>query len=395
MLELNTQLESGPEAERSALHIPDSALFQPLQKENQQPPGLLTLSSCPCMKATFAIWKRQTALELRSGSGLPPLSAPARYQAVGVDDGPPVVGLVRQAQRLVQQPLGFTQFALHDAELRAERVRCGYGAVRCGGTLLPGPPLRGSGPTRRQKADTARPPFPPRSAPHLGFLQQEDNGILAVLLLVVPGREGEGCGAEVTAARPGPPAARRASPPRKPSAAPPGRAHRRPADFVSVLVPVPPRSCRAPPCQAGRGRASPAGQRLPKRHRARGSAAAIIFPGRGPFKSSPSSRDEGRRVTVAERSRCYGNAASGRPGPQTRPPRMAPARRPWRCSRCRDLAAAGAPLRGSPCSRGQPALRAAASAGKGLAPRRAAPGLGLFLLVPPPLTPACIYARGV
>uniref|UniRef100_A0A8V1ANJ2 Zinc finger SWIM-type containing 7 n=1 Tax=Gallus gallus TaxID=9031 RepID=A0A8V1ANJ2_CHICK len=77
------------------------------------------------MKATFAIWKRQTALELRSGSGLPPLSAPARYQAVGVDDGPPVVGLVRQAQRLVQQPLGFTQFALHDAELRAERVRCG------------------------------------------------------------------------------------------------------------------------------------------------------------------------------------------------------------------------------------------------------------------------------
>lgn len=274
---------------------------------------------------------------------------------------------------------------------------CGVGTVWvwCGGTLLPGPPLRGSGPTRRQKADTARPPFPPRSAPHLGFLQQEDNGILAVLLLVVPGREGEGCGAEVTAARPGPPAARRASPPRKPSAAPPGRAHRRPADFVSVLVPVPPRSCRAPPCQAGRGRASPAGQRLPKRHRARGSAAAIIFPGRGPFKSSPSSRDEGRRVTVAERSRCYGNADSGRPGPQTRPPRMAPARRPWRCSRCRDLAAAGAPLRGSPCSRGQPALRAAASAGKGLAPRRAAPGLGLFLLVPPPLTPACIYARGV
>lgn len=93
---------------------------RPVRQENQRPPDLLTLSSRPCMKATFAIWKRQTALELRSGSGLPRLAAPAGYRAVRVDDGPPVVGLLRQAQRSMQQPLGLIQFALHGAELRAE-----------------------------------------------------------------------------------------------------------------------------------------------------------------------------------------------------------------------------------------------------------------------------------
>lgn len=108
-----------PQAECSALQIP-ALSCRPIRQENQRPPDPLTLSSCPCMKATFAIWKRQTALELRSGSGLPRLAAPAGYRAVRVDDGPPVVGLLRQAQRSMQQSIGLIQFALHGAELRAE-----------------------------------------------------------------------------------------------------------------------------------------------------------------------------------------------------------------------------------------------------------------------------------
>lgn len=187
---------------------------QPLRRKKTQ--ELLTLSSCPCMKATFAICKRQTVLK----QGLAPTTAPpsacgstaapappegaaaprrlrarARrdkgrsraagagqppqpHHAVGVDDGFPVIRLLRQPQRLVQQLLGRPQLALHDAELRrAGRPRAGHG---------------------RARGVTARAPRAP--APHLGFLQQEDNAVLAVLL-VVPGEEGERCGARVTGDR--------------------------------------------------------------------------------------------------------------------------------------------------------------------------------------------------
>lgn len=163
-------------------------------------------------------------------------------------------------------------------------------------------------------------------------------------------------------AQPSPPAARRALPPRKASAAPPGRAHRHLEN--PAPPPLPPRCCRALLCQAGRGRASPAGQRQAERHRARGSAAASIFPGRGPFKSSPSSRDRSPRVTGAARSVAMATRPQVGPGPE------------WLRlgSRCRDLAAAGAPQR-PPGSPGRP--------GPGPLP------------VPSALPPRCVYACGV
>lgn len=115
--------------------------------------------------------------------------------------------------------------------------------------------------------------------PDLGFLQQEDDGVL-VVLLGVPGEEREGCGARVTPHRPAP------HRPRRPPHLPGSPGHPRPAGpTAAARTPSCCCRCRRHPPPRGRrhaGRCGAAGAPRGSAGRPSGTTASITPPPASP-----------------------------------------------------------------------------------------------------------------
>lgn len=155
------------------------------------------------------------------------------------------------------------------------------------------------------------------TAPHLGSLQQQDNGVLPVLL-GLPGEEGEGCGTRVTAARAARPRPRPAAPgpphlpgsPRHPQPAGPAAAARTP-------------SRRRPPPRRGPHRAMRAGTAGAPRGSAvrpdgTGPAAPLppAYSRAGPLRARPRHVMRAGASPGVKGACCYGDAPSWLRGPR-------------------------------------------------------------------------------